>query len=77
MTNDKRVLWDGTPEEFWNVINRYIARQELEADWSILNEVLELALLNLTPATLNECCAVVAGQGTDQTESDVPSAESD
>jgi len=41
------MLWDGTREEFWRIINRYIRHAELEADWNTLNEVLELALLSL------------------------------
>ncbi len=41
------MLWDGTREEFWRIIDRYIRREELEADWNTLNEVLEHALLSV------------------------------
>jgi len=43
----ERMLWDGTREEFWRIIDRYIRHEELEADWNTLNEVLEHALLSV------------------------------
>lgn len=43
----KLAHWDGTSEQFWTVIDRYIHRDELESDWDLLSEVLNLALLSL------------------------------
>jgi hypothetical protein len=45
--DDPRVLWNGTGEEFWAAIDRYIRREELESDWNLLNEVLEIAQMYL------------------------------
>ena len=39
------VAWDGTPEEFWNVIDRFMRHEEIESDHAVLAEVLSLALL--------------------------------
>jgi len=38
------VAWDGTAEEFWRVVDRYMRREEIESDWAVLSEVLNLAL---------------------------------
>jgi hypothetical protein len=40
-------LWSGEAKEFWAIIDRYIRREELEADWNTLDEVLQLALLHV------------------------------
>jgi len=41
------VCWDGTPEEFWRIVDRYIRCEEIESDWNTLDEVLQLALYAL------------------------------
>jgi hypothetical protein len=40
-------IWSGDPKEFWAVLDRYIKREEIESDWLVLNEVLQLALLHI------------------------------
>jgi hypothetical protein len=41
------VAWDGTHEEFWRVIDRFMRREEIESDHAVLCEVLQLAQLHI------------------------------